>query len=197
MIRVIERSDAAGIAALHLQVLRSHLRGVAGSHLVAAYYRALAIGKGGIGYVSVENDGRVSGFVCGIWEQRLVRGILFRHEWPRLLGWGGILLMLTPALLRDVWSRSVPRRGVGRGSGVATAGGEYELRPIAVAAEFRGQGVAERLLMRLVDDAQNRGFHSIILKTEVDNGRANAFYVKRGFVVERTIDGYNHYRLAI
>lgn len=80
---------------------------------------------------------------------------------------------------------------------MATAGGEYELRPIAVAAEFRGQGVAERLLMRLVDDAQNRGFHSIILKTEVDNGRANAFYVKRGFVVERTIDGYNHYRLAI
>lgn len=60
----------------------------------------------------------------------------------------------------------------------------YELRPIAVLSQFRGRGVADKLVERLVQDAHERGYDQIFLFTEDNNFAAIKFYLRFGFVLE-------------
>lgn len=191
MIRPLETGDAGAVAALHQAALHTRMAGMAGRHLLACYYRALVAGVGGCGFVALEPDGRVAGFICGVWDPAAVRKNLLRMTWGRLLSWGGVHVFCHPASLADIFRRLLPCRAQRcRLGGEA----EYELRPIVVAEEYRGRGIAEHLLRQLLEDVRNRGYKSVMLKTEIDNVRANAFYVKHGFALERTAAGYNQYR---
>lgn len=49
--------------------------------------------------------------------------------------------------------------------------------------DARGTGVAHELMDRVVDDAQQAGFASVFLGTNIYNERANAFYAKNGFEI--------------
>jgi len=192
VIRPLEPGDAVAVAVLHQAFLRSRLKGYTGRRLLACYYRSLSLAAGGgCGYVEVESGSRIAGFVCGVWNPASVRQNLVRAMWGGLLLWGGLHVLLHPSGWGDLSRRLLPRH---RQEFPLGGQAEYELRPIVVDEDFRGRGIAGQLLLRLLEDARSRGFKSIMLKTEVDNGRANAFYVKHGFVLERTAAGYNQYR---
>ena len=191
MIRRLEPGDATAVATLHQETLRSRMTGLNGRRLLSVYYRVLALGKGGCGYVAVGSNGEILGFVCGIWDPAALREVLIRSYWGRLAVWGGLHALSRPIYLRDVYRR-VSSRSTQEADSHASA--EYELRPIAVRGDRQGSGVADQLMQKLLEDARIRDFRSVTLKTESDNGRANAFYARQGFTLERTADGYNHYR---
>lgn len=169
------RSDhAPEVAALHLAYLPTPFSDLPGVRLLAAYYRAVSVGQGAVGYIAEEADG-VVGYVCGVWDGRALRRQLVRCAWPELLGWGALQVAIRPALLAGMVARLRPTSGSGDGAG-------YELRPIVVAPRARGSGVAAALLDRLLADAARRGFGTLYLFAAAANGRANAFYRNHGFV---------------
>lgn len=160
---------------LHLAFLRSSWRGRAGQELLARRYAIIARGHGATGFVAIRN-GRIAGYVCGVWDARSLRRTLLRCHFPALLFWALVGLSRDPtALLRMLLARRnhearppSPRAG-------------YELRPIVVVPKERGRGVAAALVARLVEDAAARGYREIFLVTEHDNLAARRFYQRCGF----------------
>jgi ribosomal protein S18 acetylase RimI-like enzyme len=142
---------------------------------VQIYYESVAAGGGACGYIA-ENQGRVVGYVCGVWEPASIRAVLFRNRWLELLRWGLVQLIRRPGLISSFIGR------VMKPSNKYTASPSgYELRPIVVSPDVRGTGVAVELVTMLFADAKSRGYGSVHLFTEIDNTRAQAFYQKVGF----------------
>ena len=59
--------------------------------------------------------------------------------------------------------------------------GETDMMNIAVHPDFRRQGIAEQLVVRLVEELKNRGNHSLMLEVRVSNVPARRLYDKLGF----------------
>jgi putative acetyltransferase len=71
------------------------------------------------------------------------------------------------------------------GSGIGKLAGETEtceLQKLYLEKEFRGQGIANRLLEACMDFARNTGYRSVYLETKKELNIAVPFYEKRGFV---------------
>lgn len=162
------------VAILHMAHLRTKFKGRCGVGLLSAYYAAIAESDGACGYVA-EHDGRVAGYVCGVWQPRAVQHVLIERHMLELAIWGTVHCMVAPSSLSGLVQR------LSGGADRHTTNG-YELRPIVVAPEVRGTGVAARLVEALLADAGRRGFESIHLLTELDNTIAHRFYLKSGFV---------------
>lgn len=168
-IRPLVPADCAAVAELHLRCLPTDFVGTPGRNLLRRYYEAVAAGDGACGYVADE-AGRVTGFICGVWDPAAVRSKLLRRSWPRLLAWGGAQVLVRPQLLL--------RRSSGRNEEAVPA---YELRPIVVSPERRGMGTAVALVATLLQDARRRGFAEVHLLAYASDARAVAFYRKTGF----------------
>ncbi len=177
MIRKLQIADCNQVAQLHQSYLNTSFYGQPGKTLLALYYRAICREQGATGYVSVNQDNRIIGFVCGVWDSQQVRDALIRHSWAPLAFWGAMQVLIRPSLLMNFLSRyQAPKTP-------QDAKPEYELRPIVVAPEARGSGLANRLVQTLLQDAKQRGFSKICLFTEPDNLPANRFYQKFGFAL--------------
>lgn len=163
-----------GVARLHLEQLRTSFRGPTGSGLLEAYYSYLANCSGACGFVAQE-QGRILGFACGIWDAQSVRRSMLR-QWPRLLFWATAQILAHPpvlaALLRRVAHPDGDRLSGERG---------YELRPIVVDSAARRRGIGAQLVRAVLQDAGERGYNTVYLHTEQDNSIARAFYAAMGF----------------
>ena len=73
---------------------------------------------------------------------------------------------------------------------VVTQGSRAVLDSIAVAPEARGQGVATRLLSRLLRMLRRRAVTRLTLMVRRDNSTAIEFYKKRGFARVRRVNDY-------
>lgn len=58
---------------------------------------------------------------------------------------------------------------------------EADMMNIAVAADYRRQGIAERLVDSLIDQLANKGVHCLTLEVRASNAAAIALYQKLGF----------------
>ncbi len=179
----LQPGDARVVARLHQQNLNTGFSGRAGFGLLEAYYRGLARSSGACGYVA-KRDSLVIGFVCGVWDESATQRNMMRREWGWLLLWGSVFALAYP-------SRLFKRLTAPGGEPPTPEGRGYELRPIVVAPEARGSGSALALVRRLAEDARGRGFPRIHLYTELDNTRAQQFYLKAGFreVGREVVDG--------
>lgn len=68
--------------------------------------------------------------------------------------------------------------------------GAADMMNIAVHPDRRRQGVAERLVLALVDALKERMIHSLMLEVRVSNDAARALYEKLGFVCVGRRPGY-------
>ena len=59
--------------------------------------------------------------------------------------------------------------------------GETDMMNIAVHPDYRRQGIAERLVVSLVDALRERGNHSLMLEVRLSNEPARKLYEKLGF----------------
>ena len=59
--------------------------------------------------------------------------------------------------------------------------GETDMMNIAVHPDYRRRGIAEQLVVRLVEELKTRGNHSLMLEVRVSNEPARKLYEKLGF----------------
>lgn len=174
-IRPLAAGDCAAVAQLHMRCLPTSFRGTVGVRLLGCYYEAVAQGNGACGYVACPGD-RLAGYVCGVWDAGAVHAVLLRRYGIKLAWWGMLHALAQPRTLPDLRQRI--KRGR-TGDGAWDFG--YELRPIVVAPEYRGAGVANILVETLLADARRRGYADIHLLAYGSDGRALRFYHKAGF----------------
>jgi ribosomal-protein-alanine N-acetyltransferase len=74
--------------------------------------------------------------------------------------------------------------------GSQTVLGETDMMNIAVAPEYRRQGVGERLVCELIDALKEKGSHSLMLEVRASNEPAKALYHKLGFIQAGRRPGY-------
>ena len=67
---------------------------------------------------------------------------------------------------------------------------ESELFNIAVAPEFRGQGLSKLIMDSALEDAQKRGAETVFLEVRASNAAAIGLYEKYGFVQNGVRKGY-------
>lgn len=65
--------------------------------------------------------------------------------------------------------------------GSQTVMGETDMMNVAVAPDYRRQGVGEKLILTLVDILKARGSHWLMLEVRQSNAPARALYEKLGF----------------
>ncbi len=198
MIGPLEQKDAIVVARLHIENLETNFAGLSGRKLLACYYRVVASGAGAVGYGWTAEAGSMAGFICGVWDShRLWRSLVCR-EWPGLLFWGCVHAIAHIRLNLRVLMALGKRLGLTKNHSKTLKDlVGYELRPIAVRAAMRGQGVAQALLQKILEDARSRGFSAVFLKTETANRRANAFYLKSGFRLVAAKDGRNYFQIGL
>ena len=61
---------------------------------------------------------------------------------------------------------------------------------MGILAEYRGQGIGERLLVACVEKAQKNGISRIELQVRTDNQNAIRLYKKVGFLTEAVLADY-------
>jgi ribosomal protein S18 acetylase RimI-like enzyme len=172
-------SHAASVARLHIEHLSTAFSGEPGRRLLTAYYRTVARGEGACGYIA-QIGTEIVGYVCGVWDPVLVRQALFRRELIGVFVWGVAQIAVKPTLAFQLLTRV---RGIDQADSMISVG--YELRPIVLSPAWRGRGVAEKLVMVLLDDARRRSFDHIHLYADSDNYAAIRFYNKMGFTQAR------------
>jgi ribosomal protein S18 acetylase RimI-like enzyme len=165
------------IAQTHIKYLPTSFRGGNGIQLLKTYYDVIAEQYGGIGYIAV-TDGRIAGFICGIWDRQAIKRSLLK-KWGKLMIYGIGQALRNPKVAPGFIARVFDPHSL---TSARTEG--YELRPIVVLPEYRGQGIADKLTLRLLEDAEERGFKEVFLITEAGNFAAIKFYTKIGFVFE-------------
>lgn len=191
-IRHLSPKDSLSLSRLHLQNLNTFFVGKPGLQLLSLYYKVIALGRGSCGFVA-EQDGRIVGFVCGIWDPKKVRSTLLKKYFFLLIFWAFIQIMVKPVLLKSFLGRfeRVPSNSTNE---------EFELRPIVVVSEARGTGLSLQLLRNLLNSAQEQGFPQIFLVTEENNTSANRFYQRSGFQLKdkanRNGIKYNRYEIS-
>lgn len=180
-IRHLQVEDCSSVAEAHLNYLTTSFRGEAGLALLKIYYEVIAEQHGGIGFVVVK-DGKLAGFICGVWDRVALKQALLKR-WFKLIVHGVRQSLQVPRTIPGFFTRLFRPRT----KNVLKIEG-YELRPIVVLPGFRGQGIAEQLVQRLLNDAKRRGFRQVFLIVEVNNQVAEKLYRKSGFLFERQID---------
>jgi ribosomal protein S18 acetylase RimI-like enzyme len=180
-IRPLQAADCPQVASAHAACLRTPFKTSGGIRLLQAHYELLVNQQGGIGYVALV-DSQFAGFVCGIWNHQVINRVN-RKKPMRLILSGLQHLLADPSRawgsLQNIVLRHTDKVSCQEG---------YELRPIAVLSQFRGRGVADKLVERLIQDARQRDYEQIFLFTEADNLAAIRFYTRFGFVLEETPD---------
>ncbi|GAC96364.1 potential peptide N-acetyl transferase [Pseudozyma hubeiensis SY62] len=73
---------------------------------------------------------------------------------------------------------------------------------ISVKSEFRGRGVAKRLVVKAVEEMVRMGAQEVVLETEADNEKALGLYEGLGFVREKRLhrfylNGKDSFRLVL
>ncbi len=167
----LRAEHSAAVARLHMQNLSSVFAGIGGARVLAAYYRAIGLERGGGGFVAQAGD-RVVGYVCGVWDVGLLRRSVV----------AGCSLGDLAAL--GAWLASHPLcawRAHGARPRGSCACPSYELRPLVVAADMRGRGIATSLVRRLLEDATQRRAARVHLYVDSGNKAAQAFYKASGF----------------
>ena len=66
--------------------------------------------------------------------------------------------------------------------GSQTSIDETDVMNVAVHPDFRRRGIAESLIIRLVEELKNRGSHALMLEVRASNAPAITLYEKLGFV---------------
>lgn len=175
-------SHAEQIAALHIDGIKTGFISSLGEKFVTALYQAIANDKSAFGAVAVQNE-RVVGFVAFTENiKSLYRSILLKK------GFGFAVLLITRLLsfarIKKIFETILyPGRTENK---LPTA----ELLSIVVSADYRGKGLATRLITEGLSICRRRNIEKVKVLVAADNTPANSLYVKCGFEPEGQIDNH-------
>lgn len=175
----MERSDPHSravcrqVAELHAANLEAGFLSTLGIGFLTVLYEAIDASEDSVLLVE-EQAGRVVGFVSGCGRMAGVYRQLLKKP-----------LRLAGALLPSVWRprrlwRIVETLRYSRGDASSDDLPDAELMSLAVAPEFRGQGIADRLYERLETYFRSRGVAAFKIMVGEQLAPAHRFYARRG-----------------
>jgi ribosomal protein S18 acetylase RimI-like enzyme len=207
-VREMRASDVPGIASLHRLVFVDYFLTHMGQRFLERFYAEFVDESGSYGFVAV-HAGRPVGFVIGTTDSAVLHNRFYRRNL------GALMLIVLERLLTDSYvRRNIMSRMMHIRRAFCTLfyhayGGDStykrgscssvpaRLLSIGVAPDFRGQGVADRLVCCLFERLRQDGVECVGLSVRPDNARAIAFYKKTGWEQERVTDTATHFRHSI
>ncbi len=185
MIEIRElRPEEASIAAdLHIEGQPGTVLTALGKAFLQALYLEINDSPYGLAFVATSED-KVVGIIAGATDTgALFKDIILRRGW-HLVGPVARRLLSKPALLwRVIQTFAYPSK-------LSERPGNAEFLFIGVSGEMRRQGIASRMLGRLIAACKERGCQGLLSTVDVTNPRANPFHVKSGFSIIDTFDLY-------
>jgi ribosomal protein S18 acetylase RimI-like enzyme len=165
-------SDAAAVAALHIESISIGFLVVLGGRFLERLYQRIASDDHSFVLVHVDPAKGVDGFVAVAENtSRLYRDFMLRDG----VGAG---LRAAPAVLRHPWKViETLRYGI---DGSAEKPGA-EILATAVAASSRGEGIGQALVVAATDELRRRGIEHAHVVTAADNDPAQRAYFACGF----------------
>jgi len=165
---------------IHQRAFPGFFLSALGSRFLRMYYGALAEDPAAIALVARRGDD-VVGFVVGATNPRGYYRRLLRQRWLRF----GVAAL--PAVVHAPSRITRVLRAMSHPGANPEGRHVGGLFSIAVDPKLQSGGVGHRLIHRFVADARDRGVTAIYLTTDRDhNDSVNAFYLRNGFVCERT-----------
>lgn len=180
MIRKMRNDDIEEVVSVHIESFPDFFLSFLGRGFLTVYYKGCCLDNNSICLVTVESDGRISGFVAGSSNpQRFYHRLLVKY-WYLFMMAAVIPVMRSPQILgRLLRARHYPSETP---SGERNAG----LYSIAVAPWGQKGGRGKMLLDCFLKEAKKRGCTRIYLTTDRDgNDRVNIFYQTFGFQIYR------------
>jgi ribosomal protein S18 acetylase RimI-like enzyme len=182
-IRAMRPEEAAVVAHFHQVGIPTAFLSKLGAGFLTQLYLAIGRSKEGFVLVAVDRQEKVIGFVSGATRvSGLYRSVLLRRGWL----YAGILLkhLLSWRTLRHIFETlRYPAK-------VSTVYPDAELLSIVADPSARGSGVATALLDALTLEFRRRGCDKFRVLVRADLARANAYYVKHGFVLAGTLESH-------
>ena len=174
----MNRSHAAGAAEMHLLAFREFFLASLGRGFLRAFYRAAAGHEGTVGYVALDESGRVVGACFGLVNATGFFRELFRRRWWLFAVHSIPALLRRPSIVRRL-IRARRHQGNPPPLDLRPLGA---LQSIAVAPRCQGTGLGKALLMAVCREYAQRGVHAVFLTTDAENNeRVRRFYGRLGW----------------
>lgn len=175
-VQSLSKKHAAAAAELHREAIGTGFLSTLGRTFLKQLYKAIPACPSGFGYVWVEPDGRLLGFIaCAESTGRLYRQALVRRG-----------VMMAGPLLRFLLRPSVVKRMIQTLRYPSELGGDLpraEVLSIVVSANARGKGVGRTLMAAAFQEFLRRGVTKAKVAVGASNEAANAFYRRCEFTL--------------
>lgn len=106
------------------------------------------------------------------------------EQYEKLVGSGVVLLAELGGDERSAGRESKQRGTVCGFMCAAVVAGEWELENVVVASEFLRRGIADELMLGLIEQARSEGGSAILLEVRESNRAARGLYAKHSFCEE-------------
>lgn len=180
------------LAALHQSVMRTLLSDL-GMSMVLRYYQVAPNDSSVIGICAISPSGEMLGWVMGSPHPDKINS---RLRTP--LAWF-LSQMLRLAFTRPLVLWQLIFSFLRSSSQADMESGTIELTFIGVALDKRNKGLGRELLNAFIETSRSRGYRSVILSVEREDGPAIALYEKAGFkIIHSFSEGrYKRYRMEL
>lgn len=212
----LDPTHAADAARLHMAGQPNTFLTSLGSEVLTTFYRALPQSPTGFGFTAVadvaetppspqsEIENQKSKMIVGFISATTSTGQLFLHLGTRHL----------PAFLPPLVRRFAQRPGlllhciqtvfypllhsnhVGTGADGTASLATAELLSIMVEPAWRSHGIGAQLVERLVSEGQRRKIRALDVTVAADNGGAQRFYTRHGFIEQHRFTLYGRPMLS-
>lgn len=180
------------LALLHYSVMHTLLSDL-GLPFVSRYYQIAQTDPEVIGWCAVSADSEIFGWAMGSpHPDRITSQLRSPLSWfvPQMFRITLTRPIVLWQLISSIFSAS---------NRADIKDGMVELTYIGVAADQRGKGLGERLLLGFMERSRSLGYHSVVLSVEKENSAAISLYQKAGFKVINTFSEgrYQRHRMEL
>ncbi len=177
----LRRRHLADVVDLHLRAFPGFFLSFLGPSFLREFYRSFLDDEAGLGFVSLDDRGRVIGVVVGpVSPAGYFKRLLWRRWWAFAFASARTFLArprIAPRLVRALAYRGETPAGPSRAL----------LSSIAVDPEARGGGAGAALVERFLAEVRRRGSKGCFLTTDAENNDlVNRFYLRLGWMREST-----------
>jgi len=181
VVRKMELSDVNQVVNVHVTSFQGFFLTILGVRLLRLLYSFVVASLDGIGYVCVNKDERIVGFVCGTTKPLGFYRRFFKRKWRNII---------LAILLRIIRNPSIAPRLVWRVLNPPQPLMEPEaatLMSIAVDPKYRNKEIGKLLVQEFLREIRRRGVQRVNLTTDKEkNDAVNTFYQHLGFRLVRS-----------
>lgn len=169
------------VAMLHMQCLDRGFLATLGQDFLALMYEAIDQADDSL-LITEECNGEIAGFITGGAGMGAIYKRMLRS--PLRLGWALAPALISPAKVRRILEILRYSSNTGLPEGLPDA----ELLSLAVAPQWRGKSVADRLYAALVDEFSRRGVEAFRIIVGEALAPAHRFYQRMGARISSEIE---------